>query len=82
MRIREIQSGIREIRKLFPGKNIMTPDVLSYYKLRKGYAELSYGTGMRHQPIYGVTVKPDPDHAISKLCQSKDEAIGYIVSLS
>ena len=66
----------------FEGKNFMTPKVLSYYKLRKGYAELSQGEGMKREPIFGVTVSPDPERAISKLCFSRDEALRYIEALS
>lgn len=65
------------------GRNFMTPTVLGFYKLRKGYAELSTGEGMSRQPIYGVTVRPDePVNARSKLCHSEEEALAYIRSMS
>lgn len=67
-------------RGLFRGKNFMTPNVLGYYKLREGYAELSEGRGMSNQPIFGVTVKPDDGR--SKLCFSRTEAETYIEELS
>lgn len=67
---------------LFAGKNFMTPDVINYYKLIVGYAELSEGTGLNHQPIFGVTVKPDVANTRSRMFQSKHEALGYIESLS
>ena len=66
----------------FDDKNFMTPDVLGYYKIRKGYAELSTGTGFKYEPIFGVTVRPDPGHAMSKLCHSRSEALRYIETLS
>lgn len=66
----------------FKGSNFMTPHVIAYYKLRKGYAELSEGTGMSRQPIYGVTVHPDSDRTRSKLCHSHSEALEYIGSMS
>jgi len=73
-------------RGVFRGKNFMTPDVLSYYKLRVGYAELSEGTGINRQPIFGVTVRPDTwedgKQARSKMFQSKTAAMDYIESLS
>lgn len=67
---------------VFKGLNFMTPNVIMYYKLRKGYAELSEGTGISRQPIFGVTVEPDTDRARSKMCQSKSEALAYIESMS
>jgi len=71
---------------VFKGGNFMTPNVLGFYKLRVGYAELSEGTGMDHQLIFGVTVRPDKweegKQARSKLFQSKAAAMEYIESLS
>ena len=70
---------------LFSGKNFMTPDVLGYYRLRKGYAELSEGTGLSRQPIYGVTVQVRdgvPESAASQLFQSKQAALDHIRALS
>lgn len=66
----------------FKGANFMTPSIRGYYKLRKGYAELSEGTGFNHQPIFGVTVAPDPGQLRSKMCHSYNEAIEYIASMS
>jgi hypothetical protein len=67
---------------LFEGVNFMTPDVLSYHNLGHGtWVELSQGRGMNRQPIFGVTVRPEPSPARSKLCQSKAEAVRYINSL-
>jgi hypothetical protein len=75
--------AIQKPQGVFKGRNFMTPDVLMYFKLRKGYAELSEGTGLNRQPIFGVTVEPDtPDRARSKVCQSKSEALAYIRSMS
>lgn len=71
-------------RGLFPGKNIMTPEIIGYYKLRGKavYVELSTGRGINHQPIWGVTVRPDEEHKLSKLCHSRREAERYIEGLS
>ena len=70
---------------VFVGINIMTPDVLGYYKLRSGYVELSEGTGFQNGPIFGVTVGEEdekgPDER-SELFFSKQEALSYIESLS
>jgi hypothetical protein len=65
---------------LFKGRNFMTPEWIGYYKLRVGYAELSEGTGMSGQPIFGVTVRPEDGR--SRLCFSRIEADDYIRSLS
>ena len=67
---------------IFRGVNFMTPEVLGCYKLREGYAELSAGTGLRNEPIFGVTVRPDPHPQRSKMCCSKQEALDYIRSMS
>jgi hypothetical protein len=73
---------------LFRGRNFMTPDAIAYYQLYKGYAELSEGTGMSRQTIYGVTVQGYgetldgiPDSA-SRMFRSKSEALSYIKALS
>jgi len=63
----------------------MTPEVLGYVKLDKGWAELSEGLGFNGQPIFGVTVRghagerldPDP----SQLCDSRAHAEAYSRSL-
>lgn len=67
---------------VFTGRNFMTRDIVGYYRLRDGYAELSRGEGLFHQPIFGVTVKPDPDYTRSQLFQSEDAAMDYIASLT
>jgi len=48
---------------VFKGKNFMTPDVLGYWRVPGGYAELSKGAGFeRGTTIYGVTcARPDGD---------------------
>lgn len=70
---------------LFNGKNFMTPDIMAYYKLYKGYAELSKGTGLKYQPIFGVTVQTHGGEiasTASRLFQSQQEALDYIKALS
>lgn len=68
---------------LFIGSNFMTPTILGYVKLRAGlYAELSQGEGMSRQPIWGVTVRPDDGHKLSKGgYQSRRDAEDYIEEL-
>lgn len=53
-------------REIPSDPNFMTPNVLAYFKLQKGYAELAKGRGIVGDAIYGVTVRPDPDHARSR----------------
>lgn len=65
--------------------NFMTPKVLAYYKLKTGqYAEISEGTGIQRQAIYGVTVRPvvDHDHDPSRLCGSLTAAYELVEALS
>jgi len=68
---------------IFQGNNFMTPNILAYYRTRRGYAELSEGTGFSREPIFGVTVHDykGNDTGQSKMVFSKDEAIKYIESL-
>jgi hypothetical protein len=71
-------------RGLFPGRNFMTPDIESYFKLAKGYAELARGVGMYNEPIFGVTVRPDDlgDGKRSKMFHSRKAAMDYIEEMS
>lgn len=72
--------------RVFIGRNFMTPNIIGYFRLRVGFAELSTGTGMANQPIWGVTIRksngsrlsPDP----SDCFQSKQDALDLIRSLS
>lgn len=70
----------------FRGSNFMTPTVTDFFKLGVGYAELSNGTGIDREPIFGVTVRPDHlkegDEKRSKLFWSEAKALAYIDSLS
>ena len=49
-----------EVEQLFlttlKGKNFMTPNIIEYGNTGNFLYELSEGTGMSGQPIYGVTV--------------------------
>lgn len=75
----------RAPKGLFDGDNFMTPNLLGFYKLRDGYAELSEGRGMNNQPIFGVTVRPEPaeyEKRRSRLFQSKSAAMEYIETLT
>ena len=68
-------------RGLFVGSNFMTPSILGYYLAGDHWCELSEGTGLSHQPIFGVTVKPDPEGNHSKLFYSRAAAEDYIESM-
>lgn len=85
--LRPVEADIRKMREMFPGKHLMTPEVLGYYKLKRGYAELSQGTGMRNQPIWGVTIKgfgfdDAEDRRLSDCFQSHAAAMERIEELS
>lgn len=77
-------------RATVKGKNIMTPDVLGYYKSGQYIVELAEGTGFGGDMIYGVTVVKDAVHPIerehmfnlSKMFYDKKEATDYIDSLA
>lgn len=75
-------------QELFEGrKNIMTPDIIRYGWRNHLAYELSEGTDMDNNAIFGVTVidtsgtELDHDHNKSKLCKSLDEAKQYIRGL-
>lgn len=46
---------------IFRGANFMTPNVIEHYRRtmrgRVAYVEISEGTGMSREPIYGVTFR-------------------------
>lgn len=72
-------------RGVFKGTNMMTPTVIGYVKVARGWVEFSKGRGIEDEPIFGVTVRdsngeqlsPDP----SKLLHSYTDAINYIEGL-
>ena len=64
--------------------NIMTPHRIADYRIKPGlYAELSGGTGMRGEDIYGVTVRPDEGTPrLSQLFWSERDARRYLERLA
>ncbi len=73
-------------RQFVGGYNFITPNVLGYYRIKDGEAELSCGSGILQakKTIYGVTVVRGGkhDHDASKMFQSMKEAKEYIKELS
>lgn len=67
------------------GKNIMTPDVIRYGVAGHYAYELSGGTGIKREPIFGVTVLTrkfgEHRHELSKMFFSIEEAEGWISDL-
>lgn len=60
--------AVAQFKRAYHGsRNFMTPDVLGYFPLRNGCAELSRGRGFEGETIYGVTVvrngKRSPDES-------------------
>ena len=62
------------------GTNFMTPSIISYIEIENGVAELSKGTGMSREDIFGVTVvrNGEADHDNSKMFYSMSAARAYI----
>ena len=64
----------------------MTPEIQAYFKLRRGYAELSRGRGFTGHILWGVTVRKhtgqrfDPDP--SACYESRKAAMDAIEGLS
>ena len=73
----------QQFKKVVKGKNFMTPNVIGYYQIANGVAELSYGMGFNHRYVFGVTVVQNKKHnsELSDLFFDKKEAIEYIASL-
>lgn len=65
--------------------NFMTPNMLSYWSFQYDgktlYAELSEGEGIRHEPIFGVTIRPD-EHKLSRMFYDQAEAMRYLAALA
>jgi hypothetical protein len=78
-----------EARALFQasikGINVMTPEILAYGVSGGFVYELSYGTGIKREPLFGVTIleRQTGYHRrdLSKCLSSEDEAMQYIRSL-
>jgi len=75
--------SINKPQGVFRGVNFMTPEIIGYYKLRRGfgYVEFSEGTGFLHEPIFGVAIRPldrNGKDRGSKMFFSKREALNYI----
>jgi len=72
-----------ELSELFEGANLMTPEILGYYGTKEFAIELSTGTGIFGDRIFGVTVKVngESDYELNRCLHSKTEAINYINKL-
>lgn len=83
-----IQNKVREVfNDKFNGKkNFITPNVLSYSETHNYYIELSQGTGIDGQNIWGITViekdSKEHRHDLSNLFHSKQEADRFIKRLN
>ena len=72
-------------RSVVKGTNIMTPEWLGYGWSGDFAYELTKGTGLTNEVIYGVTVVSADRirrNDLSKLCHSLSEARTYISSLN
>lgn len=69
-------------RQYVKGDNFMTPDLIGYYRIKNGEAEVTKGSFIGNT-IYGVTVVQNnrKDDDLSKCCHSMDEVMEYITSL-
>jgi hypothetical protein len=80
---------IKEELNFFPfeGRNFMTQDIESYYKLKNNfYIELSSGKGIFSPMLFGVTVykkgiNQDILDELNKCFQTREEAEKYIIKL-
>lgn len=74
------------------GENFMTPAIIGYCKISETrWAELSHGTGIEHETIYGVSVRPeadawkhepyDYDAKLSDLFHSRRQADAHLAAL-
>jgi hypothetical protein len=66
------------------GMNFMTPTVIERRALKDLVYEISEGTGLSSEPIFGVTVltkQAEHKHELCKLFYSLEEAKEYVESL-
>lgn len=64
--------------------NFMTPEVLGYLDIGGPVVEISYGTGMDHEPIFGVTWSRLADGTCDprdRLCFSLQEVRTYLMDI-
>ena len=80
-----METTAREIfRKVVRGNNFITPDIIGYFLISDGAAELSKGRGiLTPDPLYGVTVVQNGAHDYDKstVFYSEKDARDYIKSL-
>lgn len=74
---------IRSCTCNFKGKNFMTPNIVNTGKINGLLIELSYGTGMSHNLIFGVSVldRSGERHKESQCCHSLTEVEEVLVRL-
>jgi hypothetical protein len=70
-------------RSIVKGKNFITPDILGYYTIVDGVAELSEGDVLDN-PVFGVTVVKNGKHdtSLSQGFSNKEKALAYIAELA
>lgn len=84
-----VDTAARKFKSVVKGKNFMTPDVIRYGETRSHFFELSEGTDLEGQPIYGVTVVDWATHPadrkhntkLSQVFHSREFAEAYIADL-
>jgi hypothetical protein len=84
-----VDTAARKFKSVLKNPNFMTPDVIRYGETPSHIFELSEGTDLKGQPIYGVTVidwaihPSDRKHNIelSEMFYSREFAEAYIADL-
>lgn len=80
----EQELGIK-FREVVKGRNIFTPQILEYRKIKGGIVEISKGSKFLDAGIpYGITVLKNNKHSsdLSKCCWSLEEVEDYIKILN
>lgn len=77
-----IISDGKEFRQVVKGENFMTPKLSGYWQSGDYQCEVSRGTGIDGQKIYGVTVvntdTMEHDHSLSKCFPNRQQALAYV----
>jgi hypothetical protein len=77
-----IISDGKEFTQVVTGFNFMTPTVSGYWQSGDYQCEVSRGTGIDGNKIYGVTVvntdKMEHEHSLSKCFDSRAHALAYV----
>lgn len=83
MKTHLIKTDGSHFRRVIRGENMMTPNLIGFYKIKDGEVEISQGTGIWGDELYGVTVVigGKQSYELNALEKSLADAEEYVKSL-